>query len=186
MDDRRPPESTEELSDVVPRSPLSRRAAARSTPCSGPPTPRPNYPGRPARAPTTSPPAASHGESSASTRCRWGRTRRGPSTHFHRTISESFFILSGEVDLFDGEQWITGRREDFLYVPVGGLHTFRNSSDAPASMLLLFSPGAPREEYFEQVAEMAQRGGPRPHRVPRPPRQLLRRGLRRTTWLRER
>src|SRR5918999_5886506 len=29
----------------------------------------------------------------------------GPSTHFHRTISESFFILSGEVDLFDGDRW---------------------------------------------------------------------------------
>jgi mannose-6-phosphate isomerase-like protein (cupin superfamily) len=83
----------------------------------------------------------------------------GPSTHFHRTISESFFILSGEVDLFDGEQWITARREDFLYVPVGGLHAFRNSSDAPSTMLLLFAPGAPREEYFERVAEMAQRGG---------------------------
>jgi hypothetical protein len=26
-------------------------------------------------------------------------------------------------------------------------------------MLLLFAPGAPREEYFEQVAEMARRGG---------------------------
>ena len=68
-------------------------------------------------------------------------------------------MLSGEVQLFDGEQWITARREDFLYVPVGGLHAFRNGSDEPASMLLLFSPGAPREEYFEQVAEMAQRGG---------------------------
>jgi mannose-6-phosphate isomerase-like protein (cupin superfamily) len=84
----------------------------------------------------------------------------GPSTHFHKTISESFFILSGEVELFDGEQWITARRDDFLYVPVGGLHAFRNSSDEPSSMLLLFSPGAPREEYFEQVAEMSRRGGP--------------------------
>ncbi|MGQ4486173.1 hypothetical protein ACN6LM_002887 [Streptomyces sp. SAS_281] len=27
------------------------------------------------------------------------------------------------------------------------------------SMLMLFSPGAPREEYFERVAEMSQRGG---------------------------
>ena len=83
----------------------------------------------------------------------------GPSTHFHRSISESFFVLAGEVQLFDGEQWITARRDDFLYVPVGGLHTFRNGSDAAASMLLLFSPGAPREEYFENVAEMARRGG---------------------------
>jgi mannose-6-phosphate isomerase-like protein (cupin superfamily) len=84
----------------------------------------------------------------------------GPSTHFHKTISESFFVLSGEVQLFDGEQWITARREDFLYVPVGGLHAFRNGSDEPSSMLLLFSPGAPREDYFERVAEMSQRGGP--------------------------
>ena len=83
----------------------------------------------------------------------------GPSTHFHRSISESFFVLAGEVQLFDGEQWITARRDDFLYVPVGGLHAFRNGSDAAASMLLLFSPGAPREEYFENVAEMARRGG---------------------------
>lgn len=83
----------------------------------------------------------------------------GPRSHFHRSISESFFVLSGEVRLFNGEDWIVGRRDDFLYVPVGGLHAFQNDSDAPASMLLLFSPGAPREEYFERVAEMAQRGG---------------------------
>ncbi|WP_369243810.1 cupin domain-containing protein [Streptomyces sp. R41] len=83
----------------------------------------------------------------------------GPSTHFHRSISESFFVLGGEVSLFNGQRWTTGRAGDFLYVPVGGLHAFRNDSDAPASMLLLFAPGAPREEYFERVAEMARRGG---------------------------
>ncbi|MFC4495451.1 cupin domain-containing protein [Streptomyces ovatisporus] len=83
----------------------------------------------------------------------------GPSTHFHRSISESFYILSGEMQLFDGERWITGREGDFLYVPVGGLHAFKNTSDDPVSLLLLFSPGAPREDYFERVAEMTRRGG---------------------------
>jgi quercetin dioxygenase-like cupin family protein len=83
----------------------------------------------------------------------------GPSTHFHRSISESFYVLSGELQLFDGEGWVTGREGDFLYVPVGGLHAFKNASDDPVSMLLLFSPGAPREEYFERIAEMTQRGG---------------------------
>jgi mannose-6-phosphate isomerase-like protein (cupin superfamily) len=83
----------------------------------------------------------------------------GPSTHFHRTISESFFILGGKVQLFDGETWISAHEGDFLYVPVGGLHAFKNDSDHPSSMLLLFAPGAPREEYFERVAEMARRGG---------------------------
>ena len=41
------------------------------------------------------------------------------------------------------------------------------------SMLMLFSPGAPREEYFEQVAEVAQRGRRGTGAVPRPARQLL-------------
>ncbi|MGV9884033.1 cupin domain-containing protein [Streptomyces sp. NPDC003006] len=83
----------------------------------------------------------------------------GPTTHFHKGISESFFVLSGHVDLYDGDRWTKAGAGDFLYVPVGGLHAFKNDSDEPASMLLLFSPGAPREEYFEKVAEMAQKGG---------------------------
>ena len=79
----------------------------------------------------------------------------GPGTHFHRTLSESFFILSGTVRLFNGDRWIDATTGDFLYVPVGGLHAFHNGSDDPASMLLLFSPGAPREGYFEGFADLA-------------------------------
>ena len=91
---------------------------------------------------------------------RWdmGPESAGPSTHFHRTISESFFILSGSVRLFDGEDWTTATPGDFLFVPEGGLHAFRNDSDAPASMLILFAPGAPREGYFEGLAEMGASG----------------------------
>ncbi|WP_026404394.1 cupin domain-containing protein [Actinomadura rifamycini] len=79
----------------------------------------------------------------------------GPATHFHRSMSEAFFILSGTVRLFDGERWVDGTSGDHLYVPVGGLHAFRNESGEPASMLMLFAPGAPREEYFENVTELA-------------------------------
>lgn len=79
----------------------------------------------------------------------------GPKTHFHKSISESFYILDGTVRLYNGEQWVDAHQGDFLHVPQGGLHAFRNDSDAPADMLLLFTPGAPREEYFEQVSQMA-------------------------------
>jgi mannose-6-phosphate isomerase-like protein (cupin superfamily) len=79
----------------------------------------------------------------------------GPSAHFHRTMSESFFILSGTVQLFNGEHWIASNPGDFLYVPEGGVHGFRNESSDPASMLILFAPGAPREAYFEALAEIA-------------------------------
>jgi mannose-6-phosphate isomerase-like protein (cupin superfamily) len=81
----------------------------------------------------------------------------GPDPHFHRSISESFFILSGTVRLFNGDRWLDTVPGDFLYVPEGGVHAFRNESGEPASMLILFAPGAPREPYFEQVADMAGR-----------------------------
>jgi mannose-6-phosphate isomerase-like protein (cupin superfamily) len=80
----------------------------------------------------------------------------GPAPHFHRSISESFFVLSGTVRLYDGKQWVDGTAGDFLYVPEGGIHGFRNESGGPASMLILFAPGAPREDYFERVATAAQ------------------------------
>ncbi len=75
----------------------------------------------------------------------------GPDPHFHRSITESFYVLSGTIRLHDGNGWTDGRPGDFLYVPQGGVHGFRNESGEPASMLILFTPGAPREDYFERV-----------------------------------
>lgn len=89
---------------------------------------------------------------------RWnfGPGRSGPDPHFHRTISESFFVLSGTVRLHDGRDWLDAGPGDFLHVPPGGIHGFRNESGRTASMLLLFAPGAPREEYFETLADLAR------------------------------
>jgi mannose-6-phosphate isomerase-like protein (cupin superfamily) len=88
---------------------------------------------------------------------RWEAKPRtpGPNAHFHKTMSESFFILSGTIRLFNGERWIDATAGDFLFVPEGGIHAFHNESDEPAAMLLLFAPGAPREGYFEALAEKA-------------------------------
>lgn len=80
----------------------------------------------------------------------------GPDPHFHKTISESFFILSGTVRLYNGTTWVDATAGDFLYVPQGGIHGFKNESGEPASMLLLFTPGAPREDYFETLVALAK------------------------------
>jgi uncharacterized RmlC-like cupin family protein len=61
-------------------------------------------------------------------------------------------VITGTVRLLDGANWIDAKPGDFLYVPAGGLHGFRNDSGEPASMLILFAPGAPRELYFEGLA----------------------------------
>lgn len=88
---------------------------------------------------------------------RWemGPEPSGPGPHFHRTIAESFFVLTGTVRIFDGRDWIESHPGDFVHVPPGGVHGFRNESGAPASMLLHFAPGAPREDYFEGLVGLA-------------------------------
>ena len=41
-------------------------------------------------------------------------------------------------------------------MPEGGIHGFRNESGDDASMLILFAPGAPREDYFETLARVSE------------------------------
>lgn len=82
----------------------------------------------------------------------------GPSAHYHKTFAESFYIVSGTIRLYDGSSWTDAGPGDFKYVPAGGIHAFRNDSDQPASMLILFTPGIPRETYFRELADIASTG----------------------------
>jgi mannose-6-phosphate isomerase-like protein (cupin superfamily) len=89
---------------------------------------------------------------------RWemGPAPSGPDPHFHRSISESFYILSGAVAIYNGTRWIDTEPGDWVHVPEGGVHAFKNNSGAPASMLLHFAPGAPREGYFEGLPNLGE------------------------------
>ena len=50
---------------------------------------------------------------------RWDMAPRagGPSPHYHKTFSESFYVLAGTVRLHDGGTWVAATAGDFLYVP---------------------------------------------------------------------
>ena len=85
-------------------------------------------------------------------------TRGGADPHFHKTFSESFYVMEGTVRLFNGETWIDAVKGDFLYVPQGGIHAFSNESGAPARSAILFAPGPPREEYFTELADIRSAG----------------------------
>ena len=91
---------------------------------------------------------------------RWnmGPGQGGPDPHIHKAISESFFVLDGTITMHDGQRGRPADKGDVVYVPPGGIHGFRNESDAPASMLILFAPGAPREAYFEGLRHIADTG----------------------------
>ena len=82
----------------------------------------------------------------------------GADPHFHRTFSESFYVISGTVRLYDGKEWVEAKAGDFLYVPKGGIHGFSNDADEPASLLILFAPGYARERYFLALDEMRLAG----------------------------
>ena len=87
---------------------------------------------------------------------RWtfGEGETGPDPHFHRSITESFYVLEGSVRLYDGARWVSAGAGDFLHVPEGGIHGFRGGDHA--RMLLMFTPGGPREDYFETLAAVGR------------------------------
>jgi mannose-6-phosphate isomerase-like protein (cupin superfamily) len=93
---------------------------------------------------------------------RWemGPGMSGPGPHFHRTMTESFYVLDGTIAILDGRRWVPCAPGDWVHVPIGGVHGFRNESGEPASVLIHFAPGAPREGYFEGLARFARDGMP--------------------------
>ena len=64
-------------------------------------------------------------------------------------ISEQFYVLSGEVRLFDGGLGDRRPRGTSSTCPRAGA---RLPWRGGASMLLMFAPGGPREDYFETLA----------------------------------
>ncbi|MFR9794116.1 cupin domain-containing protein [Streptomyces sp. MB22_4] len=85
-------------------------------------------------------------------RWRMAPSSRGPSPHFHTTFSETFIVEDGEVDYFDGRVWRTLRPGDTAHAAAGDVHALRKERAEPATLLMAFSPGVPREEYFAELA----------------------------------
>ncbi|MER6968948.1 cupin domain-containing protein [Streptomyces halstedii] len=82
----------------------------------------------------------------------------GAAPHYHTRISETFYVLSGEVTVHNGTSWHTAHAGDLLHVPEHAVHGFRNDSDAPAEMLIIFTPAENREGYFTGLAELLADG----------------------------
>ncbi len=75
--------------------------------------------------------------------------------HYHTGFTESFYVLEGSVALTLGDEVVIAGSGDFAFVPRHGVHGFANASeDEPARMLILFTPGVAREEYFRELIEL--------------------------------
>lgn len=85
----------------------------------------------------------------------------GASPHTHLGIEESFYVLSGTLDVLVGSREVSAGPGSFVLVPRGTRHGFANRSAEPARFLILFTPGLlPREGYFRGLGALLEGGGP--------------------------
>lgn len=81
----------------------------------------------------------------------------GPEPHAHNDQAETFYLLSGELEFLDGDRTFAAVAGDFVHVPRGIRHRFKNRGVHTARMIFLFSPGGP-EEAFLQYSDPARPG----------------------------
>lgn len=83
------------------------------------------------------------------------RTAPGAGAPPHtQTDEEAFLILEGGYEITRDGQVRSCRPGDFVHVPPGVVHAFRNPTDAVSKMLLINFPGDLHETFFTLVGDM--------------------------------
>jgi mannose-6-phosphate isomerase-like protein (cupin superfamily) len=59
----------------------------------------------------------------------------GAPLHYHRELTESFFVISGELWMRIGDRELIAGPGSYFFVPPGTLHSFANRSEAPVRVL---------------------------------------------------
>ena len=80
----------------------------------------------------------------------------GPVLHRHERMTDSFYVLEGELNLRLGDDRVSAVGGSYAFVPPGNAHTFTGSEGGRVRALNLMAP-AGLERYLEEVAAM---GGP--------------------------
>jgi quercetin dioxygenase-like cupin family protein len=81
----------------------------------------------------------------------------GPPPHVHADTDESFYMLAGTLDVSAGEETFAARVGDFVFVPRGVLHCFRNPGVDAARALILSAP-AGLDRFFDEIGSPARPG----------------------------
>ncbi|MYR35552.1 cupin domain-containing protein [Nocardiopsis alba] len=85
----------------------------------------------------------------------------GPRPHIHHREDEAYYVLSGELEVLDGERTFIAGPGDFVFIPRGTVHRFKNVGVHTAKMVFLFTP-AGFEEFFLEAGYPARPGEPAP------------------------
>lgn len=74
----------------------------------------------------------------------------GPPPHIHSREDETFYVISGNLEVLLGDKTYLAKAGDFVYIPRGTVHRFKNIGKEMAVQLVTFSP-AGVEKFFEEV-----------------------------------
>nr|WP_237539854.1 cupin domain-containing protein [Streptomyces sp. SID4917] len=85
----------------------------------------------------------------------------GPPLHIHADADEAFYLLSGELEISAHGRAYAVRPGDFVFIPRGTAHRFRNNGVHTARQLLLFSPSGV-DRFFLEAGQEAEPGTPPP------------------------
>jgi mannose-6-phosphate isomerase-like protein (cupin superfamily) len=86
----------------------------------------------------------------------------GPPPHVHSREDETFYVVSGKLDILMGDRNYSAKAGDFVYIPRGTPHRFKNVGGGQAVQLVTFV-GAGMEKYFEEVfPKVTDRSAPPP------------------------
>ena len=73
----------------------------------------------------------------------------GPPPHAHASAGEGFYVLSGELEFLNGNKTIEAASGDFVWIPAGARHSFKNVGVHGAKMLFFFSPGGLEQVFLQ-------------------------------------
>ena len=81
----------------------------------------------------------------------------GPPLHRHSREDESFYVLEGEFSFPYGSKEARVRKGQFIYVPRGEFHTYKNLESSFGKLLVIITP--PQfEKYFEEIGIPVEEG----------------------------
>jgi quercetin dioxygenase-like cupin family protein/catechol 2,3-dioxygenase-like lactoylglutathione lyase family enzyme len=78
----------------------------------------------------------------------------GPPPHVHTREEESFYLMQGALTIQIGGKTLNASPGDFVHLPRGVVHSFRNAANVDAKFLLVVTP-AGLEKFFQEAFDPA-------------------------------
>ena len=83
----------------------------------------------------------------------------GPPLHVHHRQEETIHVLSGTFKVRIGEETFVCEAGGFAYLPSGVPHAFRNLTEDPARIVVVYTPGG-GHRFYEEFGPLTRDGEP--------------------------